>query len=370
MMRRKYIYQQPDWPEFRWNSEALLVPIAECRYRQGLLLGGLSSAGFPSLEGLALDTLVNEVVSTSAIEGETLDVREVRSSLALRLGLEHAGVPVVDRRVECITAMMLDATRGYDKPVDAARLWRWHEGLFPPGVDNRPATVGAWRPSGSGDMRVVSRSRWGLEQVHFVAPSPDRVADEMTAFLDWFNAPSSLDTVLRAGLAHLWFVTVHPFEDGNGRIARAISELVLAQGDGSRERYYSMSGQIMRDRQSYYGHLETTQSGDLDVTEWLLWFVRCLTLAVASAEEQLDAVRRKTQRWQIWADLDLNSRQRNIINRLLDGFEGNFTTAKWAKIAKCSQDTALRDINGLVELGVLERSPAGGRSTKYDLADH
>ncbi len=369
MMRRKYIHQQPDWPAFRWNSEALLVPMAECRYRQGLLLGGLSSLGFLTLERPALDTLVNEVVSTSAIEGETLDAREVRSSLAQRLGLDHAGVPVVDRRVEGISAMMLDATRGYDEPVDAVRLWRWHQGLFPPGVDDRPTVVGAWRPSGSGDMRVVSRGRWGREQVHFVAPAPERVADEMAEFLDWFNTPSSLAPVLRAGLAHLWFVTIHPFEDGNGRIARALSELALARGDGSRERYYSMSGQIMRDRQSYYDQLETTQHGDLDVTEWLLWFVRCLTLAVASAEEQLAGVRRKAQRWQRWAVLDLNSRQRNIVNRLLDGFEGNFTTAKWAKIAKCSQDTALRDINGLVELGVLERSPAGGRSTKYELAD-
>ena len=250
MLRRKYIHQHSDWPEFRWNSEALLVPMTECRYRQGLLLGSLSSLGFPMLERPALDTLVNEVVSTSAIEGETLDAREVRSSLAQRLGLEHAGVPVVDRRVEGISTMMLDATRGYDEPVDAARLWRWHQGLFPPGVDDRPAVVGAWRPSGSGDMRVVSRGRWGREQVHFVAPAPERVAAEMMAFLDWFNMPSSLDPVLRAGLAPLWFVTIHPFEDGNGRIARALSELALAQGDGSRERYYSMSGQTMRDRQS------------------------------------------------------------------------------------------------------------------------
>lgn len=368
-MRRKYIHELPDWPGFRWNSEVLLAPLTECRYRQGLLLGGLSSMGFPILEHPALETLVNEVVSTSAIEGETLDPREVRSSLARRLGIEHASVPVVDRRVDGTSAMMLDATRQYDQPVDAARLWRWHQGLFPLGIDDRPATVGAWRPSGSGDMRVVSRGRWGREQVHFVAPEPERVPGEMEAFLDWFNTPSPPDPVLRAGLAHLWFVTVHPFEDGNGRIARAISELALAQGDGSRERYYSMSGQIMRDRQSYYDILETTQSGNLDVTEWLLWFVRCLTLAIVIAEEQLDEVRRKAQRWQQWAVLDLNSRQRDIVNRLLDGFEGNFTTAKWAKIAHCSQDTALRDINGLVELGVLERSPAGGRSTKYELVD-
>ena len=364
-----YIHQQPDWPAFRWNSEALLAPLTECRHRQGLLLGGLSSMGFPALERPALETLVNEVVSTSAIEGETLDAGEVRSSLAQRLGLEHIGVPVVDRRVAGISAMMLDATRGYEEPVDAARLWNWHQRLFPPGVDDRPTAVGAWRPSGSGEMRVVSRGRWGREQVHFVAPEPERVANEMTAFLDWFNAPSSLDPVLRAGLAHLWLVTIHPFEDGNGRIARAISELALAQGDGSRERYYGMSGQIMRDRQSYYDQLETTQLGDLDVTAWLLWFVRCLTLAVANAEEQLVEVRRRAQRWQRRAALDLNRRQRNIVNRLLDGFEGDFTTAKWAKIAKCSQDTALRDINGLVELGVLERGPAGGRSTKYVLVD-
>ena len=369
MMRRTYIHEQLDWPEFRWNAEALLVPLTECRYRQGCLLGSLSFMGSPALERPALETLVNEVVNTSAIEGETLDAHEVRSSLALHLGLEHAGVPVVDRRVEGISAMMLDLTQGYDAPVDATRLWQWHQGLFPPGVDDWPATVGAWRPSGSREMRVVSRGRWGREQVHFLAPDPERVPDEMAAFLEWFNAPSSMDPVLRAGLAHLWFVTIHPFEDGNGRIARAISELALAQGDGSRERYYSMSVQIMRDRRLYYDVLETTQSGDLDVTEWLLWFVRCLTLAIASAEEQLDEVRRKERRWQQWAVLDLNSRQRDIVNRLLDGFEGNFTTAKWAKIAHCSQDTALRDINGLVEIGVLERSPAGGRSTRYNLAD-
>lgn len=366
-MRRKYIHERPDWPEFRWNTETLLDPLAECRYRQGLLLGSMSSMGFPVLEGPALETLVNEVVNTSAIEGELLDAREVRSSLATRLGIEHAGVPVLDRRVAGVSAMMLDATREHAASVDAERLWRWHLGLFPWGVDERPRTVGSWRPAGSGDMRVMSSGRWGREQVHFVAPASERVPDEMAAFLDWFNMPPPLDPVLHAGLAHLWFVTIHPFEDGNGRIARAIAELALARGDGSRERYYSMSGQIMRDRESYYAVLEATQCGDLNVTEWLLWFVRCLTLAVAGAEEQLSAVRHKAQRWQRWTGLDLNSRQRDIINRLLDGFEGNFTTAKWAKIAKCSQDTALRDINGLVNLGVLERSPAGGRSTKYEL---
>ena len=368
MLHRKYIHEHPDWPAFRWDDRALLGALADCRHQQGLLLGALAAMGFPAPAVQTLDTLTAEAVGSSAIEGEALDPAQVRSSLAGRLGIADAGVPVTDRRVEGIVSMLMDASSGYADPLDDARLHRWHAGLFPSGVEHRPETVGAWRPAGSGSMRVVSRGRWGREQVHFVAPAPERVHREMTAFLNWFASPPVLDPVIRAGLAHLWFVTIHPYADGNGRIARAITEMALAQGDDTGERHYAMSAEIMRRRETYYHALEAAQSGDLDVTGWLIWFVECLRQSVVDAREGIAAAVSKAQRWQQWTDLDLNSRQRSIVNRLMDGFEGNLTTSKWAKIAKCSQDTALRDINRLVELGILERSPTGGRGTKYDLA--
>ena len=368
-MRRIHTHHLPDWPELRWSADALATLLAECRYRQGRFLGSLADLGFPALGIPALQTLVDEVVKTSEIEGEILDAAEVRSSLASRLGIPHGGVTVVDRRVDGVVAMMLDATAGFAAPLTDERLFGWHAGLFPTGWSGHSrVTVGQWRPVGSGTMRVVSAGRFGREVVHFEAPAAERLPDEMTAFLDWFNGPSPDDPVIRAGLAHLWFVTIHPFDDGNGRIARAVAEMALACADQSAQRFYSMSSQIMQDRNSYYSILESTQRGSLDVTEWLDWFLRCLMAALERAEEQLASVKRKALWWSRTGDLGINARQREIVNRLLDGFNGNFTTTKWAEIAKCSPDTALRDINGLVELGVLARSPAGGRSTKYDLA--
>lgn len=368
MMRRLYVHELPGWPELRWNADALVTLLAECRYRQGRLLGSLADLGFAELERATLETLVDQVVKTSEIEGESLDPSEVRSSLASRLGIAHGGVPATDRRVDGVVAMMLDATGKFEAPLTDERLFGWHAGLFPTGwSEHSRIAVGQWRPVGSGAMRVVSAGRFGREVVHFEAPSAERVPGEMATFLDWFNESSPDDPVIRAGLAHLWFVTIHPFEDGNGRIARAVSEMALSRADQSAQRFYSMSGQIMRDRNSYYSILEMTQQGDLDVTQWLEWFFHCLMGALERADEQLALVRRKALWWSRAGDMDINARQREIINRLLDGFNGNFTTTKWAKIAKCSPDTALRDINGLISLGILTRSPAGGRSTKYDL---
>ena len=369
MMRRIYIHDLPGWPELRWSADALAALLAECRYRQGWFLGSLADLGFPALEIPAMQTLVDEVMKTSEIEGEILNAAEVRSSLASHLGIPHGGVPVVDRRVDGVVAMMLDATTGFAAPLTDERLFGWHAGLFPTGWSGHSRlSVGQWRPSGSCPMRVVSAGRFGREIIHFEAPAAERLPEEMATFLDWFNGPSPDDPVIRAGIAHLWFVTIHPFDDGNGRIARAVSEMALARADQSAQRFYSMSSQIMHDRNSYYSILESTQQGSLDVTEWLEWFLRCLMAALERAEDQLASVKRKALWWSRAGDLGINARQREIVNRLLDGFNGNFTTAKWAKIAKCSPDTALRDINGLVELGVLARSPAGGRSTEYDLA--
>ena len=370
-MRRLYIHELPSCPGFRWDADALETLLAECRYRQGWLLGSLADLGFPALETPALETLVTEVIKTSEIEGEHLNVVAVRTSLASRLGVSHGGVTVVDRRVDGVVGMMLDATIGFEASLTDERLFGWHAALFPTGWSGQSRiAVGQWRPIGSGAMQVVSSGRFGREVVHFEAPASERVSEEMAVFLDWFNEPSLDDPVIRAGLAHLWFVMIHPFDDGNGRIARAISEMALARADWSTQRFYSMSSEIMRDRNSYYSLLESTQRGDLDVTRWLEWFLRCLMAALERAEEQLSWVRMKALWWSRAGNLDINSRQREIINRLLDGFDGNFTTAKWAKNAGCSADTALRDINALVELGVLERSPAGGRSTKYDLVSN
>ena len=337
------------------------------RHDQGRLIGRMESLGFKLREEAVLQTLTQDVVKTSEIEGEALDATQVRSSLARRLGIDIGALPLTDRNVEGIVEVMLDATRNYMAPLTAERLFDWHAALFPTGRSGMTRIcVGDWRDDSSGPMQVVS-GPVGREHVHFAAPPADRVATEMGAFLAWFNAPFATDPVIKAALAHLWFVTIHPFEDGNGRIARAIADLALARSEASPQRFYSMSAQIRIERSDYYDELERTQKGATDVTEWLIWFLACLGRAIQGAEGVLAAVIAKAQFWERAATLALNERQIKILNRLLDGFEGKMTSSKWATIAKCSQDTANRDIAALLDLGLLRKGEAGGRSTSYEL---
>lgn len=365
----RYIHERPEWPDFHWNIDTLAGSLAAIRYKQGLLLGRMSTLGFVVRAEAGLETLTLDVVKSSAIEGETLDVVQVRSSLARRLGIDIGGLAPVNRNVEGVVEMMLDATQHYAEPLTAERLFGWHAALFPVGYSSaRRITIGAWRTLEVGPMQVVS-GYVGHEKVHFEAPAADRLVREMTRFLDWFNTPCDLDPVLKAGIAHLWFVTIHPFEDGNGRIARAIADCALARADGCPQRFYSMSGRIERERNAYYDILERTQKGELDITPWLDWFLGCLGRAVDSADETLAAVFRKAQVWQHANQFPLNERQRDIINRLLDGFEGKLTSGKYAKLEKCSSDTALRDIQQLLAWGILRQNAAGGRSTSYELEE-
>lgn len=364
-----YIHQQPQWPRLEWRQDELAIPLADVRHRQGRLLGRMESLGFAMRQEAMLDTLTADVVKSSEIEGEFLDAREVRSSIAWRLGLDIGGLPSADRNVEGIVEMMLDATQNYAQPLTDERLFGWHAALFPTGRSGRvPITVGGWRDDAFGRMQVVS-GPIGKERVHFEAPEAVRVAGEMSTFLDWFNTPSDTDMVLKAGLAHLWYVTVHPFDDGNGRIARAISDMALARSDGSSQRFYSMSSQIRRERKGYYDILELTQKETMDVTGWMAWFLDCLGRAIESAGETMDSTLNKARFWDRIAGVPINGRQSKMLNLLLGDFQGKLTTSKWAKIGKCSHDTALRDITDLVDRGILARSPEGGRSTSYRLVN-
>ena len=366
MLRRTYIHEEPDWPQFRWQPEGLVEQLAAARHRQGRLVGHMGALGFDLCQEAVLDTLTEDVVKSSEIEGEMLDVEQVRSSVARRLGMDTGGLLQVDRNVEGIVELMLDATAHYDQPLTEERLFDWHAALFPTGRNNMgQIEVGRWR---TGPMEVVSGAI-GRERVHFEAPSEKRVAEEIQAFLDWFNAPADTDEVLKAGLAHLWFVTVHPFDDGNGRIARAIADMALARSEGSPQRFYSMSSQIRKERAAYYDMLELTQQGTVDVSEWMHWFVGCLGRAIDGAETTLTAVLAKARFWERIAGISINERQRTAINHLLDDFGGKLTTSQWARMTRCSQDTALRDIADLMERGILVRNPEGGRSTSYALAE-
>lgn len=362
-----YIHERPEWPTFQWDIAKLAEPLAAIRHMQGLLLGRMNALGFSIRAEAGLETLTLDVVKSSAIEGESLDAAQVRSSLARRLGIDIGGLTPVSRNVEGVVEMMLDAAQRYAEPLTAERLYGWHAALFPTGYGAaRRITVGAWRKPEAGPMQVVS-GYIGHEKVHFEAPAAGRLDTEMGRFLEWFNAPLQLDPVVKAGIAHLWFVTIHPFEDGNGRIARAIADCALAQADDCPQRFYSMSGQIERERKEYYDILERTQKGGLDITPWLNWFLGCLGRAIEGADETLAAVFRKAAVWQHANRHPLNERQRSIINRLLDGFEGKLTSGKYAKLAKCSPDTALRDIRELMEYGLLRLGEGGGRSTNYEL---
>jgi Fic family protein len=363
----RYIHERPEWPDFHWNMDTLAGPLAAIHHTQRLLLGRLNALGFSVRAEAGLETLALDVVKSSAIEGEALDMAQVRSSLARRLGIDIGGLAPCNRNVEGIVAMMLDATQRYAEPLTAERLFGWHAALFPTGYGlARRIAVGAWRTPEAGPMRVVS-GYVGHEKIHFEAPAAKRLDREMARFLDWFNAPLGLDPVLQAGIAHLWFVTIHPFEDGNGRIARAIADCALARADDCPQRFYSMSGWIERERKEYYAVLERTQKSGLDITPWLGWFLGCLGRAIAGADETLAAVFRKAHVWRHADQFQLNERQRGIINRLLNGFEGKLTSGKYAKLAKCSPDTALRDIRELLEWGMLRQSAEGGRNTSYEL---
>ena len=361
-----YIWQAPDWPEWHYDVAALANLLSEVSWAHGLLMGRLVDAG-ALRDQASLVALTEDVLKTSAIEGEQLDAASVRSSIARRLGVDIGALAPVDRHVEGVVDMVLDATARNAEPLTRERLLSWHAALFPTGYSNLvPITIGAWRNDAAGPMQVVS-GPLGRQQVHFEAPPADRLDSEMNRLLDWLNSPAQEPALIRAGLGHLWFVTLHPFDDGNGRIARAIGDLLLARADGSTQRFYSLSAQIQRDRKTYYDMLERTQKGSLDVTDWLVWFLTTLQRAIEQAHHTLDAVLAKTHFWQRWASTPLNERQVKLLNRLLDGFEGKLTSSKWATIAKCSPDTALRDITDLIERGVLQKSNAGGRSTSYEL---
>ena len=364
----RYIHEQPGWPAFRWSMDALAGLLADIRHKQGLLLGRMNALGFSIRAEAGLETLTHDIVQSSAIEGETLDMAKVRSSLARRLGIDIGGFTAVDRHVEGIVEMMLDATQRYAETLTAERLFGWHAALFPSGYSGaRKITVAGWRTPEAGAMQVVSGAV-GHEKVHFEAPSAERLEKEMQRFLDWFNTPPELDPVLKAGIAHLWFLTIHPFEDGNGRIARAIADCALARADNTPERFYSMSGRIERERDTYYEILEQSQKGDLDITSWLDWFFCCLGRAIDGTEETLAAVFHKARVWQYASRYSLNERQSLIVNRLLDNFVGKLTSSKYSKLAKCSQDTAARDIRELLRFGILKQSEEGGRSTSYMLS--
>jgi Fic family protein len=368
-MRRltTYLHEQKDWPGFFWDRAKLAEPLAAIRHRQGRLLGRMEALGFEPRQEAALHILTQDVLKTSEIEGENLNPAQVRSSLARRLGIDIGALKPADRNVEGIVEMMLGATGRYDEPLTAERLFGWHASLFPTERSGmRRIHVGTWRDDALGPMQVVS-GPLGRERVHYEAPAAARLEAEMTAFFAWFNAKNEADWVLKAALAHLWFVTLHPFDDGNGRIARAIADMALARSEQSAQRFYSMSAQIREERDGYYSVLEETQKGTLDVTRWMAWFLGCLDRAVEGAEASLATVLAKTRFWEQAGDFAFNARQRLVLNRVLDGFEGKLTTSKWGKLGKCSHDTALRDILPLVERGILVRSEQGGRSTSYEL---
>ena len=363
-----YIWQSADWPKWRYDLSALTGPLTEVSRAQGLLLGRLADVGMALRDQASLAALTEDVVKTSEIEGEVLNVQSVRSSIARRMGVDIGAVAPVDRHVEGVVEMVLDATTRATDLLTAERLFGWHAALFPTGYSGiTRIEVGQWRTDAEGPMQVVS-GHVGRRKVHFQAPPAQALAAEIDRFLAWANAETGEPALIKAGLAHLWFVTLHPFDDGNGRIARAVGDLFLARADGSPQRFYSLSAQIQRERKDYYEVLERTQKGSLDVTGWLSWLLGTLGRAVASSQTTLDAVLVKARFWQRWAGQPLNERQVKLLNRLLDGFDGKLTSSKWATIAKCSPDTALRDITQLLDLGVLQKTPGGGRSTGYELA--
>ena len=363
-----YIHQLAGWPVFHWSLEKVVPLLVDVRHRQGRLLGRMEGLGFKLQEEATLYTLTLDVVKSSEIEGEILNPEQVGSSIAQRLGMDIAGLVPVDRHVDGVVEMMLDATQLYTQPLTNERLFGWHAALFPTGHSGMHKIVtGAWRNNTKADPMQVVSGPAGREKIHFQAPDADLLEDEMNAFLQWFNGNSGIDPIIKAAIAHLWFVTIHPFDDGNGRIARAITDLQLARSDGSNQRFYSMSAQVRKERNAYYAILEQTQQEDLDITAWIEWFLGCLGRAIAATDETLGVVMSKARFWEKYANVPLNERQQLMLNRLLDGFEGKLTSSKWAKITKASPDTAIRDINDLLKKEILIKEEAGGRSTSYIL---
>jgi len=365
---KPYIYQQPDWPDFRWEQDALQYLLGKVRNIQGKLVGKMDSLGFGLKNEAVLQTLTREVIKTTEIEGETLDLEQVRSSIARRLGMNIPGMIASNRHVDGMVDMMMDVSRNFASPITAERLLNWQSALFPGGRSGLYTIVtGRWRDDSTGPMQVVS-GPMGKEKIHFEAQPSSLINGEMDRFINWFNKDDqTIDPVIKAGLAHLWFVTIHPFEDGNGRIARALSEMMLARADGISQRFYSMSAQIRIERNAYYQVLEKTQLGKLDVTVWLQWFLNCLMNAIEASEKVLSIVLDRHKFWNAHATNVLNHRQILMINKIFDGFEGNLTSSKWAKIVKCSPDTALRDIQDLIKKGIFTKQEGGGRSTCYKL---
>jgi len=361
-----FIYQMTGWPSFKWDAEKINLVLTEVRHQQGKLLGRMERLGFALQSEATLQTLTLDVLKSSEIEGELLDADQVRSSIARRLGIDIAGMVTPDRHVEGVVEMMLDATQHFDKLLTEERLFGWHAALFPTGRSGiHKIVVGAWRDNQSHDPMQVVSGPMGKETIHYEAPAAELLPDEMNRFLQWFNETINMDPVLKAAIAHFRFVTIHPFDDGNGRIARAVADMQLARADGTSQRFYSMSAQIRKERNAYYTILEKTQRGDLDITEWLVWFLECLSRALNAPEEILSLIFKKASFWKTHEKTIFNPRQVLLLNKLLDKFEGKLTTSKWAKIAKCSHDTALRDINDLIEKKVLSKEESGGRISSY-----
>jgi Fic family protein len=362
----KYIYQYKNWTKFTWQENAINSIFGEVRNMQGKIIGQMNTLGFATKEEATLSTLTQDVIKSSEIEGEKLDYEQVRSSIARRLGLNIAGLIPANRNVEGVVEMMLDATQNYQKPLTKKRLFEWHVALFPTGYSGmHKIEVGHYR---TGEMQIVSGAM-GKEKIHYEAVPANRVKQEMDDFLTWFNNNSSIDPVLKAAIAHFWFIIIHPFDDGNGRMARAIADLMLARADKTKERYYSMSSQILVERKRYYEILQKVQHSSGDITDWLDWFLHCLNQSLIATETTLQKVLRKNEFWKIHDNTLLNERQRFVLNKLFDGFDGKLKSSKWAKMAKCSPDTALRDIKDLIEKGILRQEQQGGRSTNYELED-
>jgi len=360
----KYIYQYQNWPNFTWDEHKVQVILGKVRYLQGKVFGQMSGLGFSIKDETILSTLTTDVIKSSEIEGEMLDYEQVRSSIARNLGLEYAGMLPANRNVDGVVEMMLDATQNYNVAFTEDRLFGWHAALFPSGRSGmHKIDVGCYR---RGEMQIVSGAM-GKEKVHYEAPSPNKMKDEMTIFLNWFNNETKIDLVLKAAIAHFWFIIIHPFDDGNGRIARALSDSLLASSDGSSQRFYSLSNQILTERKMYYDVLQKTQHKNLDITSWLDWFLHCLYRSLLASENTMQKALYKSEFWESHKDTLINARQRLMLNKLLDGFDGKLKTSKWSKITKCSTDTALRDIKNLIESGILKQEKSGGRSTNYEL---
>lgn len=362
-----YIYERPYWPEFKWNTDEILTILTKVRNLQGRVVGEMGAFGFNLKNQANLEILTQDVLRSSEIEGELLNLEQVRSSIARQLGLDISGLVPSERNVDGVVEMMIDATENFNKPLNKQRLFSWHNALFPTGYSGiHKVLVGKWRDDSKGPMQVIS-GPIGKEKVHYQAPSSSCLEKEMKKFFEWFNHRQDIDLVIKAALAHLWFVTLHPFEDGNGRIARALTDMILAQSDEQSYRFYSLSAQIKNERKQYYNILELTQKSELDITEWLQWFLNCLLNALKLSKKILKKVIIKHKFWTNNTSIIENERQKKILNKLLDGFDGKLTSSKWAKIGKCSQDTALRDIKDLIDKQILYKLPKGGRSTGYAL---